>query len=438
MSLPITDVPGQGPADICEDPGSGWKLRFWCIFTGQALSLIGSALTQFVLLWWITDTTGSVSSLAMAGMAALLPQALLGPLGGVLADRYSRRTLMIAADGTSALCMLVLIGLFLTGRIELWHAYVMMGIRGAMQAFQSPAAAASTAMLVPTDFLPRAAGLNQTLISLMIVAAAPLGALAIGVMPIGLALSIDVVTALLGIVPLLVFRVPRPKVPKVEQTNMWSEFRDGVRLVWDHRGLRHLYALLGVVVLVIMPSSTLLPLLVKEHFAGGAAKVASMEGFAGIAMIAGGLIVAALSPKRHILWFLWGSAASCFALALAALMPASLFWAAVAWWTLSNGAFVIGDAPLMALLQSTIPKHQQGRVLSLLTTVMTLAGPVGLALAGLVGELVGARWLFVLMGILAGCISLLGFLSPALLRIGREGCLTEAQATTNGLTFHST
>ena len=108
------------------DPGPNWRLRFWTIFFGQTLSLVGSALTQFVLLWWITDTAGSVSALATAGLAALLPQALLSPLGGTFADRYSRRVLMIAADAISALCMLVLIALFLTGRIELWHVYSMM------------------------------------------------------------------------------------------------------------------------------------------------------------------------------------------------------------------------------------------------------------------------------------------------------------------------
>ena len=95
------------------DPGAGWEWRFWVIFGGQAASLIGSAMTQFVLIWWITDTTGSVSALALAGLVALLPQALLGPLGGTLADRYSRRLIMIVADLISALCMLVLIALFL-------------------------------------------------------------------------------------------------------------------------------------------------------------------------------------------------------------------------------------------------------------------------------------------------------------------------------------
>ncbi len=402
-----------------DDPGPGWKLRFWSIFTGQALSLIGSAMTQFVLLWWIADTTDSISALATAGMAALLPQALLAPIGGVFADRYSRRLLMVAADGISAMCMVVLIVLFLTGRIELWHAYVMMAVRGAMQAFQSPAASASTTMLVPKDFLSRAAGLNQILVGLMTVAAAPLGALAISLMPLGLALTIDVVTALLSIVPLLVFRIPQPRGPRVEEHGMWSELRSGARVVWGDPGLRALYALIGIVTLVIMPSFTLVPLLVKDHFGGGVGDVALMEGAAGAAMILGGVAVAALAPRRHIRWILLGLAASCFALAMAAAMPSDLFWVAVMWWAACGAAFVIGDAPMMALLQSSIPPHQQGRVLSLLTMVMALAAPLGLALASPVGELVGIRELFILQGALAGCLCLLGFRSSALRKLSR-------------------
>ncbi|WP_338664799.1 MFS transporter [Pararoseomonas sp. SCSIO 73927] len=418
MIPPTVTALEQEAVHSLPDPGRGWQLRFWAIFGGQALSLIGSALTQFVLLWWITDTTGSVSALATAGTAALLPQALLGPLGGVLADRYSRRLLLIAADAVSALCMLVLIALFLTGRIELWHAYAMMAVRSAMQAFQAPAAAASTAMLVPRDFLPRAAGLNQTLMGLMTVAAAPLGALAIGVMPIGMALGIDVLTALLGIVPLLVFRIPQPEVPPADRTGIWSEFQGGVRLVWGHPGLRRLYGLLGAVVLVVMPSFTLVPLLVKEHFGGGAGQVAVMEGVAGAAMLAGGMVVAAFPPGRPMPWILWGLAGSCFAVALAALMPREMFWAAVFWWGVSGAAFVIGDAPMMALLQSSIPHHQQGRALSLMTAVMGLAAPVGLAVAGPIGEMMGTRWLFVLTGTLAGGVALVGFRSKALRDFG--------------------
>ncbi|AUH01497.1 MFS transporter [Prodigiosinella confusarubida] len=418
MSLESKQVPMDQPKPEGNiDPGPYWRIRFWAIFSGQALSLLGSALTQFVLLWWITDTTGSVSALATAGMAALLPQALLSPLGGTFADRYSRRLLMIGADVISALCMLVLIVLFLTQRIELWHLYTMMFIRSAMQAFQAPAAAASMSMLVPHSFLSRAAGLNQTLQALTLVAAAPLGALAISVMPLGWALSIDVSTALLGIVPLLIFSIPQACAGMNASSSIWREFREGLQLVWSDPGLRRLYGLLGIVVLVTMPSFMLVPLLVKEYFAGGAPQVALMEGLEGIGMVLGGLVVAASAPRRKMPWILWGFTASCFSLALTALVPPTLFGVAIAWWVVSGFTFILGDAPLTALLQSTIPNHLQGRVLSLLNTVMGLAAPIGLAISTPLGELIGIRWLFVLMGVLGGLVCLTGFLSPKLLKL---------------------
>lgn len=77
MHPPLPDCPdatATGGATTTDDhPGKRWKLRFWAIFCGQALSLGGSSLTQFVLMWWVADTTGSVAALATAGLAALLP-----------------------------------------------------------------------------------------------------------------------------------------------------------------------------------------------------------------------------------------------------------------------------------------------------------------------------------------------------------------------------
>lgn len=399
------------------DPGPGWQRRYWSIFTGQALSLIGSAMTQFVLLWWITDTTGSAAALGIAGVAALLPQALLSPLGGIFADRYSRRAIMITADVISAACMLVLISLFASGTVELWHVYTMMFIRSAMQAFQTPAAGASSAMLVPTSFLPRAAGLNQSLQGIMTVAAAPLGALAISVLPLGAALSIDVVTALLGVAPLLVYAVPQRRLAREDRAGVLTEFRTGFQVVWGHPGLRRLYLLLGAVVLAVMPTFTLTPLLVKEHFGGGAAQVALMEGMSGLGMIAGGVLIAALNPRRQVVTVLVAFAVSCVTVALTALAPAGAFWLAITWWVVSGAAFTFGNAPMTALLQRVIPNELQGRALSLLNMVMGLAGPAGLALAAPLGEWIGVRGVFIVGGVLSGLAALAGFLSPALLRL---------------------
>lgn len=405
-------VPASPEPDATPGEASPWKLRFWSVFGGQALSLVGSSLTQFVLFWWITDNTGSISALATAGIVGLLPQALLGPLGGTFADRHSRRVIMATADLISAACMVVLITLFLTGNVQLWHIYAMMFIRSAMQAFQQPAAAASTAMLVPESFLTRAAGLNQTLAGIITVGAAPLGALAISVMPVGLALGIDVVTAVLGVAPLLFFAIPQARVPVAGRPSLWGEFREGVATVWQDIGLRQLYGLLAAVVLVIMPSFMLSPLLVKEYFGGGAPQVALLESLGGGGMVAGGILVATLAPRRRAMWLLWGFALTCLTVALTALAPPAMFWLATFWWLVSGLTFTAGSAPFTALLQTRVPNHLQGRVLSLLSTIMGLAAPVGLLIATPLGELIGVRWLFVLVGFLGTAVTLFGFLSP--------------------------
>ncbi|WP_200294592.1 MFS transporter [Rhodospirillum rubrum] len=403
---------------MLSDSGEGrWRLRFWTIFGGQALSLCGSSLTQFVLMWWIADTTGSVAALSVAGLAALLPHALFSPLGGVLADRYSRRVLMALTDIVSALCMIVLITLFLTERVEMWHVYLMMAIRGAMQALQEPAAVASLGMLVPRSFLPRVGGLQQTLQSMTQVVAAPLGALAMSVLPLGWALSIDVVTALFGIVPLLIFRIPQNQIPAGERTGVWREFCDGIGLVRRSRGLRHLFLLLAVGLLAVMPSLMLIPLLVKEHFGGGAGEVALMEGLSGLGMIAGGMIVAAFAPRRQVPWVLWGMSLSCLTLALTGLVPSGLFGVAILWWVLSGLTYSLSAAPCMTLLQMVVPNHLLGRTQSLLNTMLSLAAPVGLVITALLSAQIDVRALFVMTGAFAAIVTALGFLSPALMTL---------------------
>ena len=394
-----------------------WKPRFFSIWIGQALSLIGSALTQFVLLWWITKTTESASALAIAGVMGLLPQALLGPLGGTLADRLSRRTIMIVADSISAIAMVVMVYLFSSNQIALWHIYSLMFLRSSMQAFQSPAAAASTSLLVPNDWLPRVAGMNQAMAGIMTIAAAPLGALALAFLPFQGALMIDVVTAVLGIVPLFMYAIPQTKRLETK-TSVWTDFKEGLAYVKNRQGLLMLYGLLGLVVLTVMPTFALTPLLVKQHFGGGVNEVALMEGLAGIGMIAGGILIS-LNPlfKKRIVTLLISFIISCGTVALTALAPSNALWLATIWWTLSGITFSTGNAPMMAIIQTSVPNQIQGRVLSLMTTVMGLAGPIGLAIAGPLGDAIGVRGVFIVGGTLSAIVCALGFFSSRLMQI---------------------
>lgn len=394
-----------------------WRFRFFTIWSGQALSLIGSALTQFVLMWWIAQTTGSASALATAGIAAMLPQGLLGPFAGVMADRYSRRAIMIGADAITALCMIVLIALFATGGAQLWQIYSLMAIRSAMQAFQSPAAAASTSMLVPQEWLSRAAGLNQFVYGLMAVAAAPLAALALAWLPIHWALMIDVTTAILGIVPLLFFRIPQYRVAPTARVGIWADMCAGIGLVIGHRGLLTLYGLNALIMLTIVPSFALTPLLVQQHFGKGINEVAIMEASGGLGMILGGVVVSLVTFRRRIVVVLVNYAAACATVALAALAPSTMLWQAVVWWFISGVTYAVGNAPLRAILQTVVPNHYQGRVLSLFIMLWAAAGPLGLLVIGPLSDAYGIRAVFIGSGGLATLICLLGFCSRSLLQI---------------------
>ena len=393
---------------------STWALRFWTIYIGQALSLLGSSLTQFVLIWWVTVKAGSVAELGVAGMAALLPQALLGPIGGVFADRHNRQLIMILSDMVSMACMVALIALFTLNRAEVWHVYVMMFIRSAMQAFQQPALTASISMLVPRDFLSRAAGLNQTVAGLITIGAAPLGAMVLGIMPIGWALYIDAITAVFAIGPLLFLVIPQVRTDRALRRSIWHEFRAGIDVVWQSHAMLHLYALITIAVLVIMPMPVLLPLLVKDYFHGGPSELATMQSLLGVGMIIGGIAITAITPRRQVPWVLSGFALSCLCIALAAWTPARLFWLATVFWTVSAVFSSVGNATFMGFLQGTIPNELQGRAISLLTTLMGLASPVGLAVATPLGEAIGVRWLFVVLGLAGATILLAGFLSRPL------------------------
>jgi major facilitator superfamily transporter len=419
----MTEVPESSLGDgIVHDEEAGmsdeaWRLRFWSIFLGQALSLVGSAITQFVLLWWITDKTGSAAALATAGMAMLLPQAVLGPLGGVFADRHDRQIIMILTDLVSALCVLLLIMMFEYGNVELWQIYVLMATRSAMQAFQGPATMASVATLVPPDFVPRAAGFNQTVQGLSMVGAAPLGALLLSFVPVKYALGVDVLTAAIGISPLLFVTIPPVISTSSRHVRIWAQFRDGIQRIWSDRSLRGLYMLVTITTMFFMPLFTMIPLLVKSRYHGGPPQLALLESLTGVGMIIGGILVAVIAPKRKVPWVLGGMSLSCFLIAATAWLPPELFLVCGALWLIGASAFMLANASLMAVLQTVIAQDFQGRAISVLTTMNAVAAPVGLAIANPLGEFLGVSWLFFVFGLSGGFVMISGFLSGSVRRL---------------------
>ena len=161
-----------------------WFKRFATIWAGQAASLVGSQLVQFALVWYLTIQTGSATILAIASVAAMLPQILLSPIAGAYVDRWKRRHVMIAADAFIATSTFVLIVLFALGYAQIWHIFVIMFVRSCFSAFHWPASQAATAMLVPEEHLTRVAGMNQSLQGIANILAPPIAAVLIAFLPI--------------------------------------------------------------------------------------------------------------------------------------------------------------------------------------------------------------------------------------------------------------
>jgi MFS transporter, DHA3 family, macrolide efflux protein len=407
------------------DPSSRWKTRFWTIAIGQALSLAGSQITQFVLLWWIASTTGSTSALATAGIVGLLPQALFGPLGGVLADRFSRRLLMMISDAITAICMIMLIILFSTNSIQLWHVYTLMFIRSTMQGFQRPAFDASVPNLVPTDFISKISGISQSIIGVITLVAAPLGAVALGILPLQAALMIDVITAGLAVVTLLIYRIPQPLETQNRTSSVLTDFKEGVGYVTRNSGLLSLFTLIAIVVFLVTQANVLTPLLVKQLFAGGPNEIAFLQVMAGVGLVLGGVLASVLPQRRPILIVLIFFAIGCLSLTLTALSPA--FWLASVGWTFYGLGFSVGNAKLFALLATVVPNQIQGRTISLLTTILGVVGPLGLLIAGPLGETIGVRGVFVWGGLLSAAICVRWLFVPAIHRLEQSQIAVETE-----------
>jgi MFS transporter, DHA3 family, macrolide efflux protein len=405
-----------------EEFQANWKPRFFTIFGGQALSLFGSSLVQFALVWYLTQQTGSATILATATLVAMLPQVILGPFVGTLVDRWNRRVVMIVADASIALATLVLAGLFLLDLVQLWHIYTILLVRSLGGAFHWPAMQASTSLMVPKEQLARVAGMNQTLQGLVAIVAPPTGAVLISLLPTQGVLMIDVVTALLAVVPLLFIAIPQPVREQTlqggEETSYWQDLREGFRYVAAWPGLLAIMLLAVLINFLLTPALSLMPLLVTKHFGLGAIELGLTDSLFGIGMILGGVLLGVWGGfKKRIVTSMTGIIGLGLGIVLTGLAPANMFWLALAGMAISGFMSPITNGPLFALLQSTVKPEMQGRVMSLISSAAIAMTPLSLAVAGPVSDLIGIRTWYIFGGI---CCVLMGagaFFVPALMNI---------------------
>lgn len=417
--------------DQLEMAGSQHSLRNYLIFwLGQALSLLGSHLVQFGLIWWLTRETGSATVLAGASLIGLVPQVILGPFIGTLVDRWPRKAIMLAADGSIALATVLLVFAFARGFDSLALVYALLLVRALGGAFHQPAMLASTSLMVPPEQLTRMQGLNQTLQGGLNIISAPLGAFLLELLDVQGILMIDIVTAIIAIGILIFITIPQPK-QEIEEDELAAvssflrQIGDGFRYIRGWTGLLMVIVMVALINMVFVPAGSLQPLLVKEYFGGGALELGWLQSGFGLGVLIGGALLSVWGGfKRRIVTSLVSLVGLGLAFGAIGLVPADkLVWAIVA--TFFMGFMLpLVNGPFIAVLQATVAEAMQGRVIALTTSLATAMAPLGLIIAGPLADWLAVQVWYVVGGVVSVVMGLAGLALPPVLHIEDRTDLT--------------
>jgi len=253
---------------------------------------------------------------------------------------------------------------------------------------------------------------------------APLGAVLLGVMPLQGILMIDVGTALLAITPLFFIPVPEPeRRPVLEEAQaglltVWGDFREGLRYVMAWPGLLIIMGMALMINFVLTPASSLMPLLVTEHFGGDALQLGWIESALGGGVIAGGLILGAWGGfKRRIVTALVGLLGLGLSYLMIGFAPATLFSLALFAAFLGGSMVSITNGPVFAIFQATIEPAMQGRVFTLIGSLSAGMAPVGLVFAGPIADTLGIQTWYIVGGGVCVLMGIAGCFIPAVLNI---------------------
>lgn len=389
-----------------------WAIRFIPLWVGQALSLLGSQLVQFTIIWYLTRETNSATTLAVASMMGLLPQVLLSPFIGTWVDRGNRRLILIAADSIVAIATLILVLLFASGLIQVWQIYIVLFVRAVASGFHQSAFGASVVLLVPKEHLARVQGFNQALYGGLNILSAPLGAYLLAVLPMQGILGIDVGTALLAITILLFVPIPQPERRAQTPSTFWQDFRAGFRYIMAWRGLVILLGLVMVINFFFSATEPLTPLLITNHFRGDAQQLGWWLSSFAAGNVLGGLILGAWGGfKRKVVTAQLGLILTGMSTMVLGVVPSNLFWVGIAANVTTGLLLPIINGSFGATLQAAIAPEMQGRVFAFILSAAMLVSPLALIIAGPFADAFGIQTWFLIAGISCTLMGLLGFFS---------------------------
>ena len=386
-----------------ESPASGQPARRWGLplvlralhhrnyrlfFGGQLISLTGTWMQTVAQSWLVYRLTGSAVLLGFVGFSSQIPVFLLAPVGGSAADRYNRRRILVVTQTAAMLLAFILAALTLSGRVQVWHVFVLAAFLGVVNAFDLPTRQAFVADMVGREDLINAIALNSTMFNGARMIGPAVAGLLIDTIGEGWCFLANGVSYLAVIAGLLMMSMT-VRTPAPLPGSALASIIEGFRYVKRTRQIRALLLLLGLVSLVGMPYTVLMPIFAAQILHGGPRGLGILVSAIGFGALAGALTLAAKKGIRGLNSWVALSATG-FGVSLILFSLSRSFWLSAALLLPVGFSVMVEMASSNTLIQSLVPDSLRGRVMAVYSMMFMGMAPLGSLLAGALAQRLGA------------------------------------------------
>lgn len=392
----IQENPAGSGAEVASGRGSRWQAgvralrhrNFQLFFSGQLISLIGTWMQSVAQSWLVYRLTGSALLLGSVGFASQIPVFLFAPLGGITADRVNRRSIVIATQVAAMLLAFILAALTLTGKIQVWHVFVLASLLGVVNAFDIPGRQSFLVEMVGKDDLMNAIALNSSMFNGARVIGPAIAGILVAKIGEGWCFLANAVSYIAVITGLLMMRVHSPA--RALMASPLEHMMEGFRFVNRTAPIRALLLLLGVVSLVGMPYVVLMPIFADHILHGGARGLGILMGATGVGALLGALTLAFREGVKGLgRWVAWCSAG--FGASLVVFAVSHTFWVSVVLLLPVGYTIMLQMACSNTLIQVMVPDALRGRVMAVYSMMFMGMAPIGALLGGVLADRLGAQ-----------------------------------------------
>lgn len=373
---------------------SGWQKRILLFLTSQCITLFGSTLVQMSLVWYATMQTSSGTWVATFTVCSYLPQFLISFLGGVWADRYHRKKLIIGADlliAVATFIMVLAIPQISSESTLLGGLLVMSIIRSLGAGIQMPAVNAVIPQLVPEDQLMRYNGIYVTMQSIVNFVAPAAAGVFFTISTLRMTLMIDIITAVLGTGLLSCLTLPKQNT-SVEKASAVSDMELGMKYAFSDRLIGKLLIIYGLFTFFCVPAGYLAGLLVRRVFGDTYWHLTAVEVVGFLGMMAGGVIMSTWSGVKNRGKTLAGGLFVFGSLAIG-MGISNNFILYLALMVCYGIALTVVQTVITTILQEKTDICMQGRVFGLLGTMYAGFLPIGMAMFGPLADILPLQWI---------------------------------------------